>query len=81
MSFEFYKDVVLMRDVPEENLRAGDVGTVVERHEIPGLEVGYSVEFFDMLGHTLAVVTLPASALRAPTHADRPAVRTERVPA
>jgi hypothetical protein len=34
-----------------------------------------------MLGHTLAVVTLPASALRAPTHADRPAVRTERVPA
>jgi len=81
MPFELYKDVVLVRDVPEENLRAGDVGTVVERHEIPGLEVGYSVEFFDMLGHTLAVVTLPASALRAPTHGDRPAVRTERVAA
>ena len=78
MDFELYRDLVLVRNVPEENLRAGDVGTVVERHEIPGLEVGYSVEFFDMLGHTLAVVTLPASALRAPTSADRPAVRSHR---
>jgi hypothetical protein len=35
----------------------------------------YSVEFFDMTGNTVAVVTLPASALRLPTPADRPAVR------
>ena len=34
-----------------------------------------SVEFFDMTGNTVAVVTLPASALRLPTPADRPAVR------
>jgi len=81
MDFELYTDVVLVRDVPEENLCAGDVGTVVERHEIAGREVGYSVEFFDMLGNTVAVVTLPVSALRAPTHADRPAVRSERVAA
>jgi len=80
MDFQLYTDVVLVRDVPEENLRAGDVGTAVERHEVPGREIGYSVEFFDMLGNTVAVVTLPASALRAPTHADRPAVRSERVP-
>ena len=46
MDFELYKDVVLVRDVPEENLCAGDVGTIVERHEIVGREVGYSVEFF-----------------------------------
>jgi hypothetical protein len=36
---------------------------------------GYSVEFFDMTGNTVAVVTVPASALRLPTPADRPAVR------
>jgi hypothetical protein len=36
---------------------------------------GYSVEFFDMTGNTVAVVTLPAGALRLPTPADRPAVR------
>ncbi len=77
MDFELYTDVVLVRDLPEENLRAGDVGTVVERHKVPGRETGYSVEFVDMLGRTVAVVTLPASALRAPTPADRPAVRSE----
>jgi hypothetical protein len=35
----------------------------------------YSVEFSDMTGNTVAVVTLPMSALRVPTPADRPAVR------
>jgi hypothetical protein len=30
-----------------------------------------------MLGNTVAVVTLPGSMLRPPTHADRPAVRSE----
>lgn len=79
MEFNLYTDVVLVRDVPEENLRAGDIGTVVERHNVPNREVGYSVEFFDMLGNTLTVVTLSASNLRVPTHADRPTVRVESV--
>jgi len=48
----------------------------VERHLVASLsEEGYSVEFFDMTGNTVAVVTLPVSALRVPTPADRPAVR------
>jgi hypothetical protein len=76
MAFELYSDVILTRDVLENGLRTGDVGTVVERHRVPGIaEEGYSVEFFDMTGNTVAVVTLPASALRLPTPADRPAVR------
>lgn len=76
MPFELYSDVILTRDVAEHGLRAGDVGTVVERHRVPGVaEDGYSVEFFDMIGNTVAVATLPASALRLPTPADRPAVR------
>ena len=79
MDFQRYSDVVLVRDVPEEKLRAGDVGTVVERHIVPNREVGYSVEFFDMLGNTIAVVTLPVSFLRFPTHSDRPAVRSESI--
>ena len=75
-----YQDVVLLRDIPKEGLCTGDIGTVVERHDVPGRETGYSVEFFDMLGNTVAVLTLPASALRAPSHADRPAVRSQPVP-
>lgn len=79
MDFQLYTKVVLVCDVPEEGLRAGDVGTVVERHDVAGRETGYSVEFFDMLGNTVAVATLPVSALRLPTHADRPSVRSEPV--
>ena len=76
MPFELFADVILTRDVADRGLRAGDVGTVVERHSAPGTtEEGYSVEFFDMTGNTVAVVTLPVSALRLPTPADRPAVR------
>jgi hypothetical protein len=76
MAFQMYSDVILTRDVPESGLRAGDIGTVVERHAVPAVrEEGYSVEFFDMTGNTVAVVTLPASAVRLPTPADRPTVR------
>jgi hypothetical protein len=76
MAFELYTDVILTRDILERGLRAGDVGTLVDRHAVPGVaEEGYSVEFFDMTGNTVAVVAVPASALRPPTPDDRPAVR------
>ncbi|MGH8675254.1 MAG: DUF4926 domain-containing protein [Burkholderiales bacterium] len=75
MQFELYSDVILTTDMPEEDLKAGDVGTVVEHHIVSGQEDGYSIEFFDMAGATVAVVTVRASLLRSPTHADRPAVR------
>lgn len=76
MPFDMYGDVILTRDVPEHGLRTGDVGTVVERHPVPGVaEEGYSVEFFDMTGNTVGVATLPATALRMPTPADCPAAR------
>jgi hypothetical protein len=77
MDFEPFSDAILTRDVPEHGLRAGDVGTVVERHVVAGHEDGYSVEFFDMTGQTVAVVTVPRSALRAPTVADLPTVRAK----
>ena len=52
------------------------MGTIVEEHNVPGaVETGYSVEFFDMTGRTVAVVTVSAGTLREPTPADRPSVR------
>jgi hypothetical protein len=74
-NFTLFQDAILLIDLPEEGLIAGDVGVIVERHTVPGKETGYSVEFFDMLGNTVAVVTVSASALRRPTPADRPVVR------
>lgn len=75
MNFELFQDAILTVDLPSEGLMAGDVGTVVEVHHVPDRQPGYSVEFFDMTGRTVAVVTVPGSHLRAPTPADRPSVR------
>ncbi len=75
MALELFTDVVLTADLPGTDLRAGDVGTVVERHVVAGKEDGYSVEFFDMTGATVAVRTLRANQLRVPTGRDRPAGR------
>jgi hypothetical protein len=75
MPFELFSDVILTTDLPQEGLKAGDVGTVVEHHVVPGMETGCSVEFFDMTGQTVGVITVSASLLRTPTPADRPAVR------
>jgi hypothetical protein len=70
--FEMFADIILTRDIPELGLRVGDVGTIVERHLVPdGREEGYSVEFFNMTGNTVAVVTVLRSAFpRQPI--DRP---------
>ena len=74
MPFRLFSDVILTTDLPQEGFKAGDVGTVVEHHVVPGNE-GYSVEFFDMTGQTVGIVTVGAELLRIPTPADRPAVR------
>jgi hypothetical protein len=37
MPFDMYGDVILTRDVTECGLCAGDVGTVVELHLVPGV--------------------------------------------
>jgi len=53
--------VVLARDLPEEKLRVGDLGTVVHVHG----DGAYEVEFVTLGGETLCLVTLPANAVRA----------------
>ncbi|MDI3340931.1 MAG: DUF4926 domain-containing protein [Sphaerobacter sp.] len=60
--FRELDQVVLMRDLPEFGLAAGDLGTVV--HVYPGGRA-YEVEFAALGGETVAVVTLPADAVRS----------------
>jgi hypothetical protein len=50
-----FEDVVLLVGLPEEGVRAGEIGVVVEKHEVPGLETGYNVEFFNMSGDTAVI--------------------------
>jgi Domain of unknown function (DUF4926) len=51
--------VALIKDLPEQNLRKGQVGTIVEVYEPEVFEV----EFVDLQGHTYAVETLKAEDL------------------
>ena len=65
MKFELYTRAVLARDVPEFELRMGDVVTLVDHHlGVDGTE-GYSIEVFNALGETIAVTCVPESALKS----------------
>ena len=64
---EALSQVVLLVDTPEHQLRAGDVGTIVDVH--PGTQgtddlAGYSVEFVTMSGETMAVLELEETQIR-----------------
>lgn len=61
MKIKEHDCVVLTAGLPEENLEAGDVGTVVHIHQDG---VAYEVEFVTLTGRTVAVATVRASALR-----------------
>ena len=67
MKYPLYSSVALAVDVPANGIRRGDVATVVEHHDAPtaGKEPGYSLEVFNAVGETIAVLTLPESSLEA----------------
>lgn len=73
---EMYKEVALTKDIPSENLRKGDVATLIDRVPHPsGGEEGAILELFNAVGESIAVVVVPLSAV-APLRADQvPAVR------
>jgi hypothetical protein len=53
--------VVLTEDLPGEDLKAGDIGTIVHIHKDG---VAYEVEFMTLAGETIAVATLEAAQVR-----------------
>jgi hypothetical protein len=65
MSLQLFDRAVLMKDLPREGLRTGDVGVVVEHYEARGdSPEGYELEFFSARGETVVVVSVPATAVR-----------------
>ena len=77
MELQLYREVALTRNVAGTDLRAGDVAVLIDLVPHPqGGEIGALLEVFNAVGESLAVVTVPASAV-APLRADQvPAVRT-----
>ncbi|MEE9493354.1 MAG: DUF4926 domain-containing protein [Gammaproteobacteria bacterium] len=65
--------VVLNKDIPENNLKKGDLGAVVEIYEPDGIEV----EFVMGSGKTRALITLKNKDIRSLAESDVLAVRSE----
>ena len=64
MKHNLFDRVTLTVDVPQHNLQVGDVATVVEPHVgTQGQEKGYTVEVFNAVGESVAVVTLKESEI------------------
>jgi hypothetical protein len=64
---EEHTQVVLTTDLPEYDLKAGDVGVVV--HVYADGEA-YELEIFTLDGHTLDVVTVKAAQVRPASRRD-----------
>ena len=63
MTYKLFEDVVLAKNIKEKGLHKGDVATIVDHHPILDDEDGYSLEIFNTLGDTIAVITVEESAI------------------
>ena len=76
MEIELYSEVAITKNFPEENLRIGDVATLIDIVPHPsGGEDGAVLEIFDAVGESIAVTAVPLSAIAVPRPDQMPAVR------
>ena len=70
MTFQLYDEVALKVAVPQQGLRAGDVATLIDfvAHPTAGPR-GCVLEIFNAVGESIAVATLPETAIE-PLRAD-----------
>ncbi|NES21380.1 MAG: DUF4926 domain-containing protein [Symploca sp. SIO3E6] len=62
---ELYQRVALIYDLPEYNLKTGDVVTLVDYVTHPsGGENGYILEVFNAVGESIDVIAVPMSAIQ-----------------
>jgi Domain of unknown function (DUF4926) len=66
MALELYQEVTLTRDLPEYDLKAGDIATLIDfvAHPSSG-EEGCVLEVFNAVGESLAVFAAPLSTIEA----------------
>lgn len=71
MTLELFSEVTLTQNIDEYNLQFGDVATLIDFVPHPhGKETGCVLEVFNAIGESIAVVTVPQSAL-APLRANQ----------
>jgi hypothetical protein len=68
MAFELFTRVALREDLPHYKLHRGDVATIVEHHPVTKGEDGYSLEVFNAVGETIAVLVVSESQIEPLTN-------------
>lgn len=63
MAFELFTRVALREDFPNHQLHQGDVATIAEHHPVVNGEDGYSLEVFNAIGETIAVLVVSESQI------------------
>jgi Domain of unknown function (DUF4926) len=63
MTFELFSRVALRKDFPLHQLRRGDVVMIVDHHPVKDGEDGYSLEVFNAVGETIAVLVVAESQI------------------
>ncbi len=76
MTYKLFTEVVLLEDIHAKGLKKGDVATIVEHHPVSEGEDGYTLEVFNALGNTIAVVTVSESAIAPLTEKEVFSVRS-----
>ena len=65
MTPKLFKEIKLACDLPKHRLRQGDVVKLMDHHIAPDGTEGFSIEVFNTVGETIAVTSVPISALKA----------------
>jgi hypothetical protein len=63
MTFELFTRVALREDIPKYQLHRGGVATIVDHHPVADGEDGYSLEVFNAVGETIAVLVVSESQI------------------
>jgi hypothetical protein len=80
MKYPLFTRVALAEDLPKQNLRRGDLATIVEYYEgSPGQEPGYELEVFNAVGDTFAVVTARESQIESLRNDELLSVRPQKL--
>ena len=66
MANKLYSEVALTQNIAEYNLKIGDIATLLDFIPHPqGGEEGCVLEIFNAVGESIAVVTVPISAIKS----------------
>jgi hypothetical protein len=80
LSIALYSRISLNRDFPDYNLKRRDIATLIDTVPDPdGIEEGYILEVFNVLGESIDVVTVPKSAVEPLRSDEVPQVRSLQV--